>query len=86
MHTRDYKVPLYKDDGYHLTLFRSVIDIYISFDEGGEKMKIKPEKRENLKLDVKGLGCWDDCQVFYAQTANEKSCGWEKTPHGNIFS
>ncbi|WP_155986908.1 hypothetical protein [Paenibacillus durus] len=49
-------------------------------------MKINPEKKEELKLDVKGYGCWDDCQVFYAHQTNIASCGWTRTAEASIFS
>jgi hypothetical protein len=49
-------------------------------------MKIKPEKREDLKLDVRGYGCWDDCNVYYANASNEYGCGWKKTAYNNPFA
>ncbi|WP_161487847.1 hypothetical protein [Paenibacillus glacialis] len=50
-------------------------------------MKIKPEqKKEDLKLDVKGNGCWSDCHVYYANNDNSSSCrGWDWTSHDNIL-
>ncbi|WP_172619637.1 hypothetical protein [Paenibacillus alvei] len=49
-------------------------------------MKIKPEQRGELKLDVKGYGCWDDCRVYYADGAYERGCGWDNTAYNNPFS
>jgi hypothetical protein len=60
--------------------------IYIFISEEEKKMKIKPEKREELKLDVKGYGCWTDCRVYYANGANVKGCGWDDTPYQNPFA
>ncbi|WP_194540751.1 hypothetical protein [Paenibacillus sp. JZ16] len=49
-------------------------------------MKINPEKKEDLKLDVKGFGCWNDCNVYYANDTSTYGCGWKPTPHNSWFS
>jgi hypothetical protein len=49
-------------------------------------MKINPEKKEELKLDVKGYGCWDDCQVLVSNNPIELGCGWKKTARDSIFN
>jgi len=49
-------------------------------------MKIKPDQGKQLKLDVKGYGCWNDCQVLVANNPNALGCGWKKTARDSIFS
>ncbi|NOJ73112.1 hypothetical protein [Paenibacillus alvei] len=48
-------------------------------------MEIKPEEKKELKLEVKGYGCYDDCHVYFAHETSIWECGWHDTAETTTF-
>lgn len=44
--------------------------------------KQKPEVDKEVKAEVKGYGCDNDCKEYFPSTAAMK-CGWDYTPKDN---
>lgn len=43
-------------------------------------MKVNPKQGKELKLNVNGYGCDDDCDEYYEKVSKDKDgCGWRKT-------
>ncbi len=41
----------------------------------------KPEFGDELRVQVKGYGCDDDCREYFPKASAKKDhCGWQKTP------
>lgn len=63
-------------------MFRVVIIKYKK--KGGIEMKIKAAKAKELKIEVNGYGCDDDCdEYFEKKSASIDKCGWRETDNTN---
>lgn len=49
-----------------------------------KKLNVKPEFDEQVKTEVKGYGCGDDCTEYYPRISGE-GCGWNPGPKSCIF-
>ena len=49
------------------------------------ELRIEKIKDKVDSLDIKGQGCWDDCQIWKNNTTTPK-CEFDKTAYNNWFS